>query len=288
MTEVMEMALKAARGGMFVFPCAGPLEPPEFQKRPVQTPQGRLKWGRYATVNEAVIRDWWTARCPAATAYGIAAKPSRLLIVDLDMWKPGKVVPERFQLDTEANGEDVLMAITESLGVSYPWDTFSVQTPSGGTHLYFWDPGVPLRNSALVTGFIDIRASGGQDGGYVLGPGSVTDAGRYEVLFRNPIRPAPSWLTALCAPSPPRPVPPRVQGPSYAGPAKFDGLISQVRHCPEGGRNGTLHWAACAAAKDGMPFADALRDLGQAALDCGLHEHEIGPTIRSAYRGMGA
>lgn len=284
---VAEMAWKAAQGGMYVFPCAGLSEDnPDFQKRPVQTPRGRLKWGQFATTDIRVINDWWATRCPASTAYGIACKPSRLLVVDLDMWKPGKEIPDRFQLPEQSNGDDVFSVIVESLGVPYPFDTFAASTPSGGTHLYFRDPGVPLRNSALVTGFIDIRASGGQDGGYVLAPGSITAAGRYEVLWRNPIQPAPDWLLALCKEpaKPPRPAGP---APRYQGPAKFDGLIESVRTATEGGRNAKLHWAACAAAKDGMPLSDALRDLGAAALECGLDESEIGPTIRSAYRGMG-
>lgn len=288
-SDIVDWALRAARAGMHVFPCAGLSEAPEFQKRPVMTPRGRLKWGEFATTDETQVEDWWTHRCPDATAYGVACKPSRLLVVDLDMWKPGKKVPDRFQLPEECNGEDVFAAIVESLGVPYPFGTFAVATPTGGTHLYFRDPGVPLRNSALVAGFIDIRASGGTDGGYVLGPESVTSAGTYRVMWRNPIQPAPDWLIALCSPPPPRPPSPRPPGPSYSGPAKFDGLISAVRNEPAGGgnRNHKLYWAACAAAKDGMTFTDALRDLGAAALDSGLEEHETQQTIRSAYRGMG-
>lgn len=286
---VAEMAWKAAQGGMYVFPCAGLSEDnPDFQKRPVQTPRGRLKWGQFATTDARVINDWWTTRCPASTAYGIACKPSRLLVVDLDMWKPGKEIPDRFQLPEQANGDDVFSVIVESLGVPYPFDTFAASTPSGGTHLYFRDPGVPLRNSALVTGFIDIRASGGSDGGYVLGPGSITAAGRYEVLWRNPIQPAPDWLLALCAPPPaPPPRPPRPQGPTYAGPAKMDGVLSTMANTQEGGRNNTLMWAACIFAKDDIPLGECIRDLGQAALDAGLDESEIGATIRSGYRKMG-
>lgn len=292
MSSVMNMAHKATLAGMYVFPVAGLSEAdPDVQKRPVMTPRGRLKWGTLATIDEFQVTDWWTTRCPRSTAYGIAAKPSRLLVVDLDVWKPGKKIPEKFQLPDGANGEDIFAEIVSSLGVPYPFGTFAVKTPSGGHHLYFRDPGLPLRNSALVAGFIDIRASGGQDGGYVLGPGSVTGDGSYDVMWRNPIQPAPDWLLALCAPQPakPRPPTPVNPGPKFTGAAKFDGLIAAVRNEPAEGhnRNHKLHWAACAAAKDGMPYGDALRDLGAAALECGLSQHEIEPTIRSAYRGMG-
>lgn len=287
MSSVMNMAHKATLAGMYVFPVAGLSEAdPDVQKRPVMTPRGRLKWGTLATIDEFQVTDWWTTRCPRSTAYGIAAKPSRLLVVDLDVWKPGKKIPEKFQLPDGANGEDIFAEIVSSLGVPYPFGTFAVKTPSGGHHLYFRDPGLPLRNSALVTGFIDIRASGGADGGYVLGPGSVTSDGSYDVMWRNPIQPAPDWLLALCGKSVHRPVP-VAPARRYSGPAKFDGLISSVRYAEEGGRNAKLHWAACAAAKDGMPFGDALRELGGAALECGLSQHEVEPTIRSAYRGMG-
>jgi hypothetical protein len=74
-------------------------------------------------------------------------------------------------------------------------DTYAVQTPTGGAHLYFRHPGFPVRNSAPksnpIAPGLDIRG----DGGYVVAPGSPhANGGRYEVVCDAPIADAPSWL----------------------------------------------------------------------------------------------
>lgn len=279
----MDMAMRAARANMYVFPVeAG-------GKRPVMTPRGRLQWGALATTDVALIQDWWTRYCSDAN-YGIACKPSKLIVVDCDQFKEGKEIPPRFAKPGVRDGIDILERITEDLGVDFPDDTMTIMTPSGGQHLMFKNPdNLPMRNSSIVPGFIDIRANGGQDGGFIVGPGSIGSNGRkYEVLHRAPLMAAPDWLLQLCSPPPvkPRPPTPVNQGPKFDGPAKFDGLINAVRNATVN-RNDKLNWAAHRAAQDGMPYGDALRDFAAAALECGLDQHEIEPTIRSAYRGMG-
>ncbi len=77
-----------------------------------------------------------------------------------------------------------------------PWEpTRQVRTPSGGVHLYYKPPpGAFLRNSVGRLGpGVDTRAIGG----YVVGPGSVTPAGRYEVEVAGPIRDLPRPLVEL-------------------------------------------------------------------------------------------
>jgi len=69
-------------------------------------------------------------------------------------------------------------------------DTFTVETPSGGRHLYFWaDRPVPNSAGKLGVG-IDVRGRGG----YVVAPGSCTEAGAYSVSSNRPIAGAPLCL----------------------------------------------------------------------------------------------
>ncbi len=77
--------------------------------------------------------------------------------------------------------------------------TFTVATPSGGgLHLYFRvsaDDGF-----ASVIGWlpgVDVRGPGRKAGGYLVGPGSVTAAGRYVVAADIEVAPLPQWLSLL-------------------------------------------------------------------------------------------
>ncbi|CNF63168.1 Uncharacterised protein [Mycobacterium tuberculosis] len=57
--------------------------------------------------------------------------------------------------------------------------------------------------TALGAG-IDTRGPGaGGRGGYVVGPGSVTDGRAYEIVQDGPMAPLPAWITALLARSAP-------------------------------------------------------------------------------------
>lgn len=285
MNPALEGALKAARAGFHVFPCeAG-------GKRPYMTPRGRFQWGSGATTDERTILDWWTNRCPDAN-YGIAARPSKLIVIDCDMPKEGKQIPARYREPGVAEGIDILACIVADLDVPFPFRTLAVATPSGGVHFYFANPAdLPMRNSSIVPQWIDVRANGGADGGFVVGPGSRrADGAEYRVVQSCAVQVAPPWVLALCAPAPERPaaITPTSGGKrSYDGAAKFDGLIEQVRSAQEGNRNSMLHWAACCMAKDGASINEAELILGTAAQDAGLPEHEITATIRSAYRSKG-
>jgi hypothetical protein len=80
----------------------------------------------------------------------------------------------------------------ENHGLDPNLETFMVQTPSGGMHLYYRPPeDKPLGNTAgkLAPG-IDTRSSGG----YVVGPGSATSAGLYSIYRELPIAAAPDAL----------------------------------------------------------------------------------------------
>ena len=58
--------------------------------------------------------------------------------------------------------------------------SWQVQTPTGGRHIFFKHPGVPVNNKAgnFLGEGIDLRG----DGGYVIFCGSNTAAGSYESL----------------------------------------------------------------------------------------------------------
>jgi predicted P-loop ATPase len=78
-------------------------------------------------------------------------------------------------------------------------ETLTAETGSGGLHLYFKHPGLPIKNSAGVLGpGIDVRG----DGGYVvLPPSPHRSGGRYRWLAEVPIADLPPWLLqALRAP----------------------------------------------------------------------------------------
>jgi hypothetical protein len=117
-------------------------------------------WEQRATTDPGRLLEFFTAR-PEFNA-GIACGPSGLVVIDCDMPKepprPGQPGSGRAVLDR-------LAARHGGLGA-----TFTVDTPSGGRHLYYRTPdGAELGNTAKALGpLLDSRATGGQ----VLAPGS--------------------------------------------------------------------------------------------------------------------
>lgn len=79
-------------------------------------------------------------------------------------------------------------------------DTYLVQTPRDGIHIYFdgplpttaWTPG----NTRCIGEHIDTRGVGS----YVLLPGSIVDGKPYTVINDVEIAPLPAWCQALVAP----------------------------------------------------------------------------------------
>ena len=135
----------------------------------------------------------------------VATGPSGLLVVDLDVPKPDdKPRPEAWNLPGINEGMDVFVAVCEQAGQPVPWDTFTVRTPSGGTHLYFTAPArVRLRNTGGDQGRglgwkVDTRAWGG----HVVAPGSVVDGHAYTITHDRPPQPLPQWLCERLTPAP--------------------------------------------------------------------------------------
>jgi hypothetical protein len=221
-----------------------------------------------ATTEPGAVRAPFAA-APWATGYGIACglAPHHLVGLDLDV---------KHGLD----GVAALAALAREHDFAVP-DTVTVLTPSGGRHLWFTGPAATaVPNSVGRPGTapgpgIDVRGHGG----YLVGPGSVTTAGRYLLDTRSPGLPAapvPAGLLRLLTPRPPA-------LPRRPAPRPALALVQFVRDSPRGRRNARLYWAACRAYESGNgdTLAPALID---AATGTGLPHREAAATVASAAR----
>lgn len=285
---MLQSALSAQQAGMHIFPVA------RGQKVPHPAAG---QWGLTATNDFNQIVQFWTTVDPHANI-GIACKPSRLLVVDLDLAKADANLrgTEWEYMHTvfgmRVDGSDLLDEMAYKLADADEdhglfRETFTVRTGSGGTHLYYrWPDTWPtISQASPVKGLIDVRGNGGQYGGYVLGPGSRTDAGRYQVIGNTlPISTPPAWIARMVAEKPKIQRAPRPTGIQQPGAISWSGLVDSVRNAGEGNRNNALLWAARAMYSDKAPEEEALKVLGQAATEAGLGWFEIERTIQSAYR----
>ncbi|WP_344832773.1 bifunctional DNA primase/polymerase [Actinocorallia longicatena] len=243
MNATLPFALAAARRGWHIFPLRPHLKTPLA---------GFTAWETHATTDTDRIAAFWTRPFNVAIACG----PSKLVVIDLDMPKPGETPPEEWNMLGVNEGADVLAVLAERRRQPYPFNTFTVRTRRGGTHLYFTaPPGVELRNtngrSASGLGWlIDTRAAGG----YVVGPGSHVDlpdgAGGYEIVNDITPAPLPDWLRWRLTAARPQPRPLSAQpSPSvtdldgYAQ-AALNGEMRRVVEAQIGGRNHALNKAA--------------------------------------------
>ena len=191
-----------------------------FPVRPDSKIPAVSDWENRATTNERQIDAWWANN--SRKNIGIATGPSGLLVVDLDQSKGGQA-PAPFT--GARHGLDVLAQLAAEADAPVPTDTFTVETPGGGRHLYFWaPPGVELRNTQARLGWrIDTRAGGG----YVVAAGSIrTDGRRYRVCEPlRPVRELPEFLLQALQPPPPQPVaaPGRLRVPAGQGSGRSTG-----------------------------------------------------------------
>ena len=159
--DFRDKAVALARRGFRVFPC----------QIGEKTPRTK-RFYEAATSDPDSVAAMWTSNTGAALRFNIGVSTDDLIVVDIDT-KNGK------------NG----WVFAEELGLSY--DTFTVATPSGGTHLYYRDPdGQAVRNKAGLGVGVDIRGFHG----YVVGPGSVLENGEYRVVEDKPVAPAGAGL----------------------------------------------------------------------------------------------
>ncbi|MEV1295385.1 bifunctional DNA primase/polymerase [Pseudonocardia sp. NPDC049635] len=189
-------ALRAAAAGMYVFP----LQP--GTKKPAVP-----DWENEATRDPGTITRWWAER---PFNIGIATRPSRLVVVDLDPRKPDEQEPPEAPYERCKHGLEVLRLLAAAAGEKLPLDTYRVSSPSGGQHWYFRAPDeVEVRNSQRrVAPLIDVRAGGGY---IVAATSSRRGGGVYRALNDRPIAALPQWLLAAllaAGPQVPAPSPP--------------------------------------------------------------------------------
>lgn len=289
-SDRLRYALAAAARGWHVFPLAVHDKPPA---------KGFTDWEANATTDPGLIRRWWS-RGPWNV--GIACGPSRLVVVDLDTPKPGKEglrPPTPWDLPGVTEGADVLALIFERANQPLPFETFTVRTRRGGTHLYYTAPdGVRLGNTEGDKGcglgwLIDTRGHGG----YVVGPGSYVDLpdgnGPYEVLHNTAPAPLPPLLFQLLVP-PPRPArePVRLALPDTRRGAYLRAALTRelerVATAPQGQRNGSLYLAATAlgqlVAGGELAEQEVTTLLEQEGGDAGLSPAETRRTVASGLR----
>lgn len=245
-------AEQAVQDGFVIFPC----EP--GGKRPVPA--------HWLTEAKPVARGWapdWNI--------GIACGPSGLVVVDLDI-----------------KSVDGIQAFREFAG-EWP-DTYETETPSGGRHLYFDDPGNQFGNgTGTLPPGIDVRGRGG----YVLAAGSIIRGKRYRIVNDADIAPVPGYLQEALTFSR------EVRGHRHGRFSDMDRMsdrqiiralnarLEAVRTALPGERTHALFTAACRFGDviDRIDESVAEEELMEAAADCGLTEeygeHEIMRQIRN-------
>ncbi|MEV7020212.1 bifunctional DNA primase/polymerase [Streptomyces sp. NPDC093991] len=228
---------------------------------------------RAATLDFARIEQWWGGR--PGLGVGIACGPAGLVVIDIDAHArelpgrdrllPGIDIADTVDLTGLANGFHTIGVLAALRGAPSPADdetTLRVCTPSGGVHVWYrspqghrWQCSSGSGGGRALAWQVDVRAHGG----YIVAPGTVTEAGVYEAMgeVREPA-PLPAWLarelerTGHLPPMPaPRPVPPRARqavlvdrGGLGAAGRVLTGLLAEV--------------VACAAVPEGAAFTEKL------------------------------
>lgn len=278
---LLRAAMAAAERGWPVFPLRPGTKRPALhgQSRCPHTgpcAQGHQGWERRATTDPVRIRACWGT---AAYGIGLATGPAGLLVLDLDTADD----------DGGADGAASLAALCQRHGQPYPSDTYTVATPSGGSHLYFTaPPGAALRNTvSLLAPKVDTRAHGG----YVVATGSTVDGRLYTEARGGRPAPLPAWLAALLTPPPRPPLAPaqavrHVRDATAYVTAALRNETANVASAPSGARNAALTRAARALgrliASGDLDRPGVEAALKQASAAAGLREHESAPTITHA------
>lgn len=158
-----DLALHLASRGWAVLPVGK-------NKRPIIG-----EWTTRGTTDETKIRTLF-APTPSCAVGVLTGRPSGVFVVDIDSADAGHAIHERMD------------------------PTLVVRTPRGGFHYYYampdhTDDDDVLRNTQKADrclGFSDVDTRG--TGGYVVGPGSITDGGAYEVICDVEPAPIPAWI----------------------------------------------------------------------------------------------
>lgn len=152
----LQKAQELAARGFKVFPL----------KKNAKTPLNPGKFLSQATSNKATIDILWT-KYPNANI-GIATGEG-LIVIDVDTLQHG--------------GENGSESLKNYEIINGPLnDTFTVQTPTGGNHIYYVTNNECKNATGLLPG-VDIRGTGG----YVVAPGSTINGKEYKIVKDVPI-----------------------------------------------------------------------------------------------------
>lgn len=274
--RLLAAALAHAARGWHVFP----LRPGD--KRPAVR-----DWETRATTEPDRIGQCWSS---APYGIGVACGPSGLLVLDLDVPKPGQVTRP------PASGRATLAALCAAAGEPIPADTYTVTTGRGGIHFYYRQPDEQLRNTAGRLGpLVDTRGAGG----YVVAAGSTVAGQPYHATSDRAPAPLPEWLHARLVTTP---VEPRPAGPISLGAGRTAAYLAaviadethRVATAPDQQHNKTLFVAAALLGQfvAGGALAERIvRDALHAAARqraatarCDCTEREADKTITSGLR----
>ncbi|WP_437079612.1 bifunctional DNA primase/polymerase [Streptomyces sp. enrichment culture] len=231
---------------------------------------------RAATLDPARIEQWWGDH--PGLGVGVACGPAGLVVVDIDAHEalppgrdrllPGIGIPDGVDLTGLATGFHTIGVLAALRGAVSPADddtTLRVRTPSGGLHVWYraqhghrWQCSTGSGGGRALAWQVDVRAHGG----YIVAPGTVTEAGPYAPVGTvREVAPLPVWLAREldrtghlppAAGAAPRSVPPRAR---------------QAVLAAGGGGRGAAHRAlarvlaevaACAAVPEGAAFSEKL------------------------------
>ncbi|MER5481885.1 bifunctional DNA primase/polymerase [Streptomyces sp. NPDC002812] len=286
MSHLLNAALAAAERGWPVFPLRPGSKVPALHGE-TKCPRTGACTERHSKPEQRATTDPDRIRTAWATApynVGLATGPAGLVVIDLDPPKPSDPPGTH-------SGAQILDALCRATGEQVP-ATYTVATPSGGTHLYFTAPaGATMRSTQDFLGrHIDTRAWGG----YVVAPGSTTPAGTYTVTDGRPLVPLPAWLQVKLAEPPriiARPAVTAAQLPSDGRRASY--VMAALRNeeeavaaAPEGHRNKVLVRAARALgrliASGDLDRGEVEEALSRGAYAAGLKPYEYRSAITSA------
>jgi Bifunctional DNA primase/polymerase, N-terminal len=228
-------ALRFAARGWHIFPVTA-----HAKKPPIHT-----RWEARATTDPGQIQAWWHQ---TPYSIGIATGPSGLVVIDLDIPKPGEPIPEKWAIHGITTGAGVLRALADHHGTTLT-PTYTVRTPTaGGWHLYYTTPpGITLRNTQGLIGWkIDTRAHGG----YVLASGNPVPPNGYRLIDDREPAELPTWLHQALSPKSSASCSGRAvaaaTNPTAYTLAALHGECQKVRSAPVGQHNSTLCRAAYA------------------------------------------
>ena len=145
-------------------------------------------WKTKATTDENQIRRWFEQDFISGCNFGFQPGLAGIAVIDIDCGKKRK---REDGTEEMINGEDSLADFLKQNGAELP-PTYTVRTPSGGTHLYFKAEGVGNKNGFLPA--VDVKSCGG----FVVVPGSGDSRGAYVVERELPVAELPGALAEAC------------------------------------------------------------------------------------------